>query len=437
MSSATQQPDHAGADAIRAIRTLVEAQDLRAAKQQLRQLKTTTDDATWAMIVEIANVLRFKTHAVAVTKLRNLWCRNEQFRPLIEACVPKTGERQYIPEPSPRSFADDRRATSVQPGRVSQRVEADKRIEPNRKTRAPNTKVVEDYEKDLTKDEREDPGTPRAELILDRHDYDLDAAIPITNGLCVSCRLERAAIDRHTERLTIGSGDDGLCGECRSLDRRGIPELPQGHTLADQVHARLNFLSEHFDTDTRGIFRQEWRYADRYARPIISAWVKGHTNRDAEKDRQISEVPDLNDWCVGCGEYRQLADHGKKLCLDCDPRYRLTLIPAGSIEAQHKAYQREIQVTTQQLTRKPISTDAARAQAQSTNPQTSSDRQAYRETAGGERASSVARPSTRDAPAEVQDTSIRNAREATTAAQQRRRTISRRPGSTLARRPIR
>lgn len=430
MSSATQQPDHAGADAIRAIRTLVEARDLRAAKQQLRQLQTTTDDATWAMIVEIANVLRFKTHAVAVTKLRNLWYRNEQFRPLIEACVPKTGERQYIPEPSPRSFADDRRATSVQPGRVSQRVEADKRIEPNRKTRAPNTKVVEDYEKDLTKDEREDPGTPRAELILDRHDYDLDAAIPITNGLCVSCRLERAAIDRHTERLTIGSGDDGLCGECRSLDRRGIPELPQGHTLTDQVHARLEFLAEHFDTDTRGIFRQEWRYADREARPIISDWVKAHTRPDIALATPSMEISGLNGLCTKCGEYRQLANELDKLCFDCDPRYRASVTPAGSITPRHEAYEREVG------DRKDTAYKESKTSERNGVTVKSARGEEIRPNTKEPTATTASDRSMRPDPQSRNPPLPRGGREQVAKAEQRRRTMIRQPTPSAGRRPI-
>ncbi|MVU80831.1 hypothetical protein GPX89_26705 [Nocardia sp. ET3-3] len=342
MNHPIPQPGPSWGDSIDAIRTLVQAQDLRAAKQQLRQLQTSADDATWAMIVEIANTLRFKTHPIAVTKLRKLWRDNEQYRPLIEACVPKAGEHQHIPEPAHPypGIADE--APGNRSGKVDQRVDPNKRVDPSQRVRTPNTKVIDDYEKTLARDERDDPGTPRPKPITDRHDYDFDALTHVATTLCVSCRLERAAIDRHTDRVQAGRGDDGLCGECRSLGRLGLPELPPGHSLADQTHARLEFLAEHFPTQGRGIFRQEWRYADRHVRPIVSAWVKAHTNPAPEPEviRQRNESTDLNGWCENCGDYRQLvpthasSDRGKKLCFDCEPRYRSGI----NIEARHSMY---------------------------------------------------------------------------------------------------
>lgn len=429
MSNSIAQPDPSGADAIRVIRSLVEAQDLRAAKAQLRQLQSNTDDATWAMIVEIANTLRFKTHAVAVTKLRNLWRHNEQFRPIIEACVPKTNERQYIPEPQMRQFDAGPTAGDARSGRVSSRVEPDKRVEANQRTRSPSIKVIDDYEKALTKGERDDPGTERPELIVDRHDYDVEAITHVATTLCVACRLERAAIDRHTERVKAGLGDDGLCGECRSLHRPGLPELPAGHSLADQVHARLDFLAEHFHTEGRGIFRQEWRYADRHARPIISAWVKSHTSPEAEIVRRTSEVPDLNDWCEHCGEYRQLADHRKKLCFDCDPRHQQTVIPAGSVEARHNAYSREMSSAAGAL--------ASERSPRVTEKPTMGRKESAPQGLPGKQRNSTEKHPVADGPAAIREASAQNVRaKAAAAAQQRRRAITRRP-DTMVKRSIR
>lgn len=334
-------------NAVHAIRALVEAKDLRAAKRQLRQLQSTVDDAAWAMIVEIANTLRFKTHTVAVAKLRNLWQRNEQFRPLIEACVPKSGEHQYIPEPVPPQAGNG--PIVPRAGKVSQSIDPDRRIAPHERRRSPNTKIVDDYEQALARDERDDPGVSRPEPIIDRHDYDADALTHVPTTLCVSCRLERAAVDHYTERAQAGLGDDGLCGECRSLGRTGLPELPPGHTLADQIHTRLNFLADHFHPSDRGIFRQEWRSADRRARPIISEWVKGHTS--AYPTRETTSVSagsvELNGWCETCGEFRQLcAQQGggssARYCIDCDPRYQQPGIQAGSIEATHNRYAEDV-----------------------------------------------------------------------------------------------
>ncbi|WP_280391944.1 hypothetical protein, partial [Nocardia brasiliensis] len=117
-------------DAIQAIRTLVDARDIRAAKQQLRRSQVHFDDPTWAMVGEIANTLRYKTHDVAITKLRKLWRDNEQHRALIEACAPKTDDRQYIPD---NQSAAGRQTEG--PRRPSGRVV--RRVEPARPTHPP------------------------------------------------------------------------------------------------------------------------------------------------------------------------------------------------------------------------------------------------------------------------------------------------------------
>ncbi|APA96719.1 hypothetical protein NS506_02657 [Nocardia seriolae] len=424
-------------EAIRAIRTLVEAQDLREAKARLRQLQAATDDATWAMIVEIANTLRFKTHAVAVAKLRNLWRHNEQFRPLIEACVPKSTEHQYIPEPP--SFRPDDGPITPPASEVRRAVDPDKLIAPEKRKRNPNTKIIDDYEKALTKDERDDPGVPRAEPIIDRHDYDIDAITEVSTTLCVSCRLERAAIDRHTEREKAGLGDDGLCGECRSLGRTGLPELSPGHTLTDQIHTRLDYLAEQFQTRDRGIFRQEWRYADRNARPIISSWVKAHTNPDPVRDtvERRPKGANLNGWCESCGEYRQLspahAGAGKRsgeLCFDCDPYYQQPGIQAGSIESRHSRYTEEIRST-----RSAPETRSSSDKAQNPNPAAPG---AQQQQIQPEHNSAASKPEASAPSLEHRRKLIETARDkARAAAQERRRAMARRPTSTAPTRTIR
>lgn len=421
-------PPHDPSEAIRAIRTLVQAQDMRTAKQQVRQLQKGSDQATWAMIVEIANTLRFKTDTVARTKLRKLWRDNEQFRPLIEACVPKTGERQYIPEPQtpPRRIA-------TRASKVEQRVDANKRIEPSKRVRTANTKVIHDYEKSLTRDEREDPGKEAPEQESDPHDYDWAAITHNSTSLCVSCRLERSAIDNFTERVQQGQGVDGLCDECRSLGRPGLPELPAGHTLTDQVHARLDYLAEHFNTDSRGIFRQEWRYADKNARPIISAWVKTHTTPDTQSAAQPRrETIELNNWCDSCGEYRQISDQNKDLCFDCDPRGWQSVAPAGSIAVRHTQYQHEIGNDTAKPTNTPSPGESPKPTSHdsSVGHETS---QKTEHTAAQVKSPTASRASEPPVGPENNVWSGTNA-----LAQERRRAMARRPaGTTTVRRPMR
>lgn len=441
MTNPTPAPrDSAEAGAVRTIRSLVEAKDLRAAKQQLRQLENRTDDATWAMIVEIANTLRFKTHPVAVTKLRKLWRDNEQFRPLIEACVPKSGEHQYIPEPTPAH--SDNGPIVPRADKVRREIDPDKRIAPDRRHHTPHTKIIDDYEKALTRGEREDPGVERAELIVDRHDYDTDALTEAHTTLCVSCRLERAAIDHHTERVHAGHGDDGLCGECRSHGRTGLPELALGHTLTDQVHGRLEFLAEHFQTNNRGIFRQEWRYAHPKERPIISAWVKDHTTPEPQREKSTrgGETTNLNGWCENCEEYRQLAPrragaggNSGKLCFDCDPHYQRPGFQAGDVEAVHNRYSEQLGGGTS---------------IEASGPQRASDKEQRRTANHESRTRHVAAPAEMSGVTAKSDNSapslehrrklIESAREkARTAAQERRRAMARQPATAARTRVVR
>ncbi|MBF6331471.1 hypothetical protein [Nocardia transvalensis] len=322
------------AEAIQTIRSLVSAQNLREAKQQLRQLRKDIDDPTWLIITEIAHTLRFKRHDDAIEKLRDLWSENEPHRALIEACVPKADEGQYIPEPTLPPFGNPRQ-TRTRASRVVRRVDPTRRSDPFDRPKPTDGREIERYEAELDVDARPKPGQPRPKPIVDRRDYDVDAAADVKFSLCVSCRLERAAIDHWTGRVLTGHGDDGLCGDCRTLGCRGIPDLPLGHTHTQAVEARLEFLAEQFDTHGRGLFRQEWYHADNRTRPIIARWVKQHTEPDQRPPASQAELTELNGECEKCGEWRQLRD---ALCVDCHPGLDAEAAPAGSIAPLHAAY---------------------------------------------------------------------------------------------------
>ncbi|MFG1795793.1 hypothetical protein [Nocardia sp. NPDC049149] len=280
------------------------------------------------MIGEIANTLRYKTHDVAITKLRKLWRDNEQHRALIEACVPKTDQHQYIPEIQP---AATRRPDlpSRPPGRVAHRVDPAKRTDPRQRTGSAAATRVDAYEDQLTAEERVEEGTPRPELIVDRRDYDRDAAVTVTEPLCVSCRLERACIDRWTGQITTGHGDDGLCGYCRDEGRPGIPELPRGHSRHQAIQARLDTIAANFDSHTPDLFRQEWRYGDHLTREVTETWVRQHNPDVAVRPTATTESDELNGECAQCGDWRQLRDD---LCVDCHQGLAGDVVIAGTLE---------------------------------------------------------------------------------------------------------
>ncbi|WP_405166465.1 hypothetical protein OG203_16060 [Nocardia sp. NBC_01499] len=280
------------------------------------------------MIGEIANTLRYKTHDVALTKLRKLWRDNEQHRTLIEACVPKTDQHQYIPDVQP---AATRRADPPwrRPGRVERRVDETKRTELRQRTGSAGATRVDAYEDQLATEERVEPGTPRPELIVDRRDYDRDAAAKVTEPLCVSCRLERACIDRWTGQITTGHGDDGLCGTCREEARPGIPELPLGHNRSQAIQARLDTIATNFDSHNPELFRQEWRYGDRLTKSVTQAWVKQRNPNGGVSHTATTESVDFNGECTECGDWRQLrAD----LCVDCHKGLNGDVVVAGALD---------------------------------------------------------------------------------------------------------
>ncbi|MFI6998287.1 hypothetical protein [Nocardia sp. NPDC050175] len=326
--SAAQASTAAARDAIQAIRALVDARDIRAAKQQLRRSQTHLDDPTWAMIGEIANTLRYKTHDVALTKLRKLWRDNEQHRALIEACVPKADQHQYIPDAQP---AAARRTDPPwrRPGRVARRVDETKRTEPRLRTGSAGATRLDAYEDQLTTEERKEPGTPRPELIVDRRDYDRDAAAKVTEPLCVSCRLERACIDRWTGQIATGHGDDGLCGTCREERRPGIPELPLGHSRSRAIQARLDTIATNFDSHNPELFRQEWRYGDRLTKSVTAAWVKQHNPNGVVRQTGTTKSVDFNGECTECSDWRQLRDD---LCVDCHKGLNGDVVIAGTLD---------------------------------------------------------------------------------------------------------
>ncbi|WP_280390485.1 hypothetical protein, partial [Nocardia brasiliensis] len=189
---------------------------------------------------------------------------------------------------------------------------------------------VDAYEDQLDAEERREQGTPRPELIVDRRDYDRDAAAEVTEPLCVSCRLERACIDRWTGQITTGHGDDGLCGTCRDEGRQGIPKLPLGHSRSQAIQARLDTIATNFDSHTPALFRHEWRYGNALTKDITAAWVTQH-NPDAYVTPTVTtESVDLNGECIECGDWRQLRD---ELCVDCHEGLNGDVVIAGTLES--------------------------------------------------------------------------------------------------------
>lgn len=88
---------------------------------------------------------------------------------------------------------------------------------------------------------------------------------------CLRCWFPRPTTEPNR------SHDDGLCPVCRRTGKRGINPLPDQHTRADRIAARLAFIAEHHPAHrVARLHRQEWRRAHPTDRPTIEQWVTQH-----------------------------------------------------------------------------------------------------------------------------------------------------------------
>ncbi|KOX27064.1 hypothetical protein ADK67_14660 [Saccharothrix sp. NRRL B-16348] len=271
-------------EALADVASLVRAGDLAAAKRRVRTVVNNTDPETLALMGKCAATLSSYPYGIAVAKLRNAEQRatNPEHRAVIAACVPDQDPGLYRPDTTsaprygrgnyqaPRNSGTryDHSARRTVP---EQRRRAQAGAEPRTVTEYADTRAGVD-------DARARTERPFAYEL----DYDKAAVADLRTRPCVWCAGERAVTDVRTERVEAGHGDDGLCTECRSLNRPGIPELPTGHTYADAIHARCDYHIKH---NGKPAVRAEWRRAMRNHRRLtaitIEEWMKGYQNRQA------------------------------------------------------------------------------------------------------------------------------------------------------------
>ncbi|MDR6593605.1 hypothetical protein ACFFSW_17630 [Saccharothrix longispora] len=244
----------------------------------------TADPQTLALMGKCAATLSSYPYDIAVAKLRNAWQRtaNPEDRAVIAACVPAQDPGLYHPDTT--SAPRYGRGNYQAPRNSNSRHEHSARRtvpEQRRRSRAQNEpRTVTEYSQTRA---GVDDAPARAERpIAYELDYDRAAVADLRTRPCVWCAGERAVIDVHTDRVKTGHGDDGLCTECRSLDRPGIPELPTGHTYTDAIHARCVYHVTHGGMPA---VRAEWRRAMRHQRRLAAAtieqWATTHQQRHA------------------------------------------------------------------------------------------------------------------------------------------------------------
>ncbi|MEY8042631.1 hypothetical protein AB8O55_24765 [Saccharopolyspora cebuensis] len=292
---------------------LLRAGDLRAARAQWLETLTSADEVECVALIECGRIL-VNYPRTAVEQLRAYWhrTRDERVRAVIVACAPRPGESPQRPEPQPdRAPRWDRRAIEQARHRAGGPVRTEVRPELRRTRRKarPESRTVAEYAATRAEvDDAPQRGTQPDGYALD---YDTAAVYPVMRDrerpdprrsavregrpcVALGCNLMPSAADR-THR-------DGLCQECRELDRPGV-EVPESATRAQMIEALCAYIHQHYPRALDHL-RREWsRYSNAADRATVAAWVEAHTDPDAEPPA----APALAG-CQTCGDDRSPRD---------------------------------------------------------------------------------------------------------------------------------
>jgi hypothetical protein len=240
---------------------LVAAGKFTAARRAAATLIEGTDPHTLGLIARCTDALQ-ADRDTATAALDELWlAATGRDAAIITACLPGSDYTPDLPTPEVEP-AWKRHVRWVPPSRV--RVRRGPVTTPA--CTGGDTGIITGYRAETdgpASDDREPSGRPIGYEL----DYDLAALHPVRGTTCLSCGLERTRADQGRA--------DGLCGECRDAGHPGIPALPAGHTRADAVRARCQFIAESDTTGQGGLptLRAEYRRAGAADRAVISAWV--------------------------------------------------------------------------------------------------------------------------------------------------------------------
>jgi hypothetical protein len=240
---------------------LVAAGKFTAARRAAATLIDHTDPHTLGLIARCADALQ-ADRDTATAALDELWlAATDRDAAIITACLPGADYTPDLPTPEVEP-AWKRQVRWVPPSRV--RVRHGPVTTPART--GGDSGVITGYLAETdgpVADDRGETGRPIGYEL----DYDLAALYPVKGAPCCRCWIERSRADQ--------GRPDGLCGECRDAGHPGIPALPAGHTRADAVRARCQFIAASDTTGQGGLptLRAEYRRATAADRAVIAAWV--------------------------------------------------------------------------------------------------------------------------------------------------------------------
>ena len=301
-------------DSVLSVAALLRAGDFRAARAQWRETVTSADEVERTTLVECGRILAAYPRT-ATAHLRAYWHRetDERARAVIEACAPRPGEpREQAAEPQPdraprwdRRTIERERAQHRAGGEVTTEIRPELRRARTR-PRAESRAVTEYIDSRAGVDDApQRPEQPNGYAI----DYEAAAVYPVLSDrdrpdpratavrdggrpcVALGCALIPSVADR-THR-------DGLCQECRELDRPGI-ELPEAATRTQAIEALCAYIHQHYPRALDHL-RTEWRrYPAQTDRETVAAWVKANTAEQPATSELAA--------CQTCGDHRRPRD---------------------------------------------------------------------------------------------------------------------------------
>ncbi|MEV4241679.1 hypothetical protein AB0J47_41770 [Nocardia sp. NPDC049737] len=154
-------------------------------------------------------------------------------------------------------------------------------------------------------------------------DYDHTTLPPLQGWVCVYCFGERVCSD-HYRTNTHGHriSDDGLCQHCRDHDRPGIATLPAGFTLADEIAAYCQHLTDHYPTAAPALLDALQQRSTRIERGLIMAFLDQHPHPSAPGTpiARLTPVSLRTGRCCSCTHHREIDTDD--LCSECRHHYR-------------------------------------------------------------------------------------------------------------------